>query len=64
MSQTVPLGSTASFSVEAIGSAQLSYQWSENGVEIPGATSSSYTTPAVALNGASTAIGSFQATVS
>jgi hypothetical protein len=45
-SQTVTAGQTASFSVVAAGSAPLSYQWQKNGVAIPGATSSSYTTPA------------------
>ncbi len=65
LSQTVPLGSTATFQVSASGSGTLSYQWSENGVPISGATASSYTTPDVALgpNG-STQIGTFQVTVS
>jgi len=45
-SQTVTAGQTASFSVAATGTAPLSYQWNKNGVAIPGATSSSYTTPA------------------
>ena len=65
VSQTVPMGSSATFNVTATGSTPLSYQWSENGTAIPGATSASYTTPAVALgaNG-STAVGSFQVTVS
>lgn len=65
LSQTVPLGKTATFTVTATGTAPLSYQWSENGAEIPGATSASYTTPPVALGGdGSTSIGSFQVTVS
>jgi len=65
VSQTVPIGETATFSVTALGTGPLSYQWGENGVEIAGATSTSYTTPAVALgSGGSTAIGSFQVTVS
>ena len=64
-SQTVPIGSTATFTVTATGTAPLSYQWSENGTAIPGATSASYTTPAVQLGASgSTAIGSFQVTVS
>ncbi len=65
LSQTVPLGEMATFAVTATGTPPLSYQWSENGTEIPGATSASYTTPAIALgeNG-STSIGSFQVTVS
>jgi hypothetical protein len=64
-SQVVPIGATATFTVTATGTAPLSYQWSENGSEIPGATSASYTTVPVALpaNG-STAVGSFQVTVS
>jgi hypothetical protein len=44
--QTVALGATATFSVAATGTAPLSYQWSESGTAINGATSSSYTTPA------------------
>jgi hypothetical protein len=62
-SQTVPLGNTATFTVTATGTAPLSYQWSENGSEIPGATAASYTTLPVALGeGGSTAAGSFQVT--
>ena len=44
--QTVNAGQTASFSVTATGTAPLSYQWTKNGTNISGATSSSYTTPA------------------
>jgi hypothetical protein len=44
--QTVTLGSAATFSVQATGTAPLSYQWSKNATAISGATSSSYTTPA------------------
>src|SRR5882724_3700186 len=44
--QTVIAGQTATFSVVASGTAPLSYQWRQNGSNIPGATSSSYTTPA------------------
>jgi hypothetical protein len=44
---TVPPTQEATFSVYAVGAVQLSYQWSKNGSAIPGATSSSYTTPAV-----------------
>src|SRR6202008_3245763 len=43
-SQTVTAGQTATFAVVAAGTAPLSYQWRKNGVAIPGATSSSYTT--------------------
>ncbi len=45
-SQTASVGQSASFVVVATGSAPLSYQWQRNGVNIAGATSSSYTTPA------------------
>ncbi len=65
LSQTIPIGQTATFSVTATGTAPLSYQWSENGAEIQGATTASYTTPAVSLSAdGSTSIGSFQVTVS
>jgi hypothetical protein len=39
--QTVTQGQTASFSVGALGSAPLSYQWNQNGSAVSGATSSS-----------------------
>ena len=45
VSQTVTVGQSASFFVVATASAPLSYQWQKNGVNIAGATSSSYTTP-------------------
>jgi len=45
-SQTVTAGQTATFTVAATGTAPLSYQWQKNGVNIAGAASSSYTTPA------------------
>src|SRR6266478_499676 len=45
-SQTVTAGQTASFTVIATGTPPLSYQWKKSGTAIPGATSSSYTTPA------------------
>src|SRR5438094_759207 len=44
--QTVSVGQTATFSVGAAGTPPLTYQWQKNGADIPGATSSSYTTPA------------------
>jgi len=44
--QTVTAGQTATFSVTATGTAPLSYQWRKNSVNITGATSASYTTPA------------------
>ncbi len=54
ISVTVTLGQTATFSVTATGTGAVTYQWYENGVAIPGATSSSYTTPPAAAgdNGA------------
>jgi glucose/arabinose dehydrogenase len=42
-SQTVGVGSPVTFTVSASGSPPLSYQWQRNGVNIAGATSSSYT---------------------
>jgi len=47
--QTVQVGQTATFSVTASGTAPLTYQWFKNGTLIPGATSSSYTTPATVI---------------
>jgi hypothetical protein len=44
-SATVTAPGTATFSVAASGTAPLAYQWRKNGVNIPGATGSSYTTP-------------------
>ncbi len=53
-SATITAGQTATFSVTAAGTAPLTYQWSQNGTAISGATSSSYTTPAetTSANGA------------
>ncbi len=45
-SQSVVVGQPASFSVTATGTPPLSYQWQKNNVNISGATSASYTTPA------------------
>jgi len=47
-SQTVTAGQTATFTVLAAGIAPLGYQWQKNAVNISGATSASYTTPATA----------------
>jgi hypothetical protein len=49
--QTVVAGQTATFSAVASGTAPLSYQWQENGANISGATSASYTTPATTTAG-------------
>lgn len=47
--QNVLLGQPASFSCSAGGSAPLNFQWQRNMTNIPGATNSSYTTPATVL---------------
>ena len=58
-SVTVPANKTATFTIEAVGTSSvttnLSYQWQKNGVDIPGAWNSTYTTPLLTLsdNGAS-----------
>ena len=44
--QTVNVGQMATFTVAATGTSPLSYQWQKNQVNIAGATSASYTTPA------------------
>jgi glucose/arabinose dehydrogenase len=53
-SVTVPPGAAATFTVGASGSGTLRYQWQRNGVDLPGATSSSFSLPAptAADNGA------------
>jgi hypothetical protein len=48
-SRSVPMGLTGAFSVAASGSGTLSYQWSENGTPVAGATSSTFTTPVTAF---------------
>ncbi len=45
--QVVTLGETATFTVEASGTAPLTYQWQKNGINLPGATMATYTTPPV-----------------
>jgi hypothetical protein len=44
--QTVPVGQTATFSVTALGTTPLNYQWQKGTSPIAGATSTSYTTAA------------------
>ena len=53
-SKTVAPGQTATFSTTATGSPPLTYQWQRNQAPISGATSATYTTPAVSTtdNGA------------
>ncbi len=48
-SRALAVGLTATFSVGAIGTPPLAYQWSKNGVPIAGATGASYTTPPATL---------------
>src|SRR5579862_7723550 len=45
VSQTVPVGQPATFTVSAASNSPLTYQWRKNGSNIAGAASSSYTTP-------------------
>ncbi len=53
--KTVAVGSTASFTVTASGTAPMTYQWYKGTTAISGATSASYTTPAtVAADNGST----------
>jgi Immunoglobulin domain len=40
---TVPVGRSATFTVSAAGTTPLAYRWQRDGVDVPGATSSSYT---------------------
>ena len=48
-SQTIADGLSVSFMVEAVGTAPLAYQWRRNGVDIPGASLSTYDISAVSL---------------
>ena len=46
--QSVSVGSAATFSAMASGTAPITYQWQKNNANIAGATAASYTTPAAA----------------
>jgi hypothetical protein len=48
VNRTVTAGQTALFSVSAVGTAPLTYQWQKNTLNIGGAVSASYTTPITA----------------
>lgn len=48
VSQSVPAGSSVTFEVRASGDQPLNYQWQRNGVDITGATTSTYTIGSVA----------------
>jgi hypothetical protein len=48
--QSVVEGQSATFSVTAVGTEPLSFQWQRNGVDIAGATSSSYTRTSIPLS--------------
>ena len=47
--QTVEVGQSATFAVIATSTESISYQWQKDGVDIVGAQSLSYTTPALNL---------------
>ena len=51
--QSVTAGSTATFTAAASGAPTPTVQWQRNGVDISGATSLSYTTPATTVSGGS-----------
>ena len=48
--RSIRVGAHATFTVAAKGTGHLTYQWQKNGSDLLGATSRSYTTPAVGLN--------------
>jgi hypothetical protein len=50
LTQSVGVGSTATFTVAASSATELTYQWSFNGKAIAGATSATYTTHSVELS--------------
>jgi len=49
VNRTVNEGQTATFSITASGTVPLAYRWQRGGVDIPGATQPSYTTPAASM---------------
>ena len=49
--QSITAGVAATFTVTATGTAPFSYQWKKGSTVIPGATNSSYTTPAMGYAG-------------
>jgi len=49
LATSVTEGQPAIFTVEATGTAPLTFQWRKNAVDIPGATAARYTTPATTL---------------
>ena len=53
LNQTVNAGATVTFIAAATGNPAPNYQWQKNGVDIPGATSSSYTINGVTGNDSS-----------
>lgn len=53
-SVSVPAGQTATFSITVTGSGPFTYQWRQDGSNIYGATSASYTTPPVTLGDTNT----------
>ncbi len=54
LSQSALIGQTVTFNVNASGTPPLSYQWRKNGDNIGGATTASYTQPAVTAAAAGT----------
>jgi hypothetical protein len=60
-SQSVAIGTKATFTVNFTGEAPFTYQWFENGVAIQGATSAFFTTPVLAAtdNGIEIPLGSY-----
>ncbi|MBB6143569.1 hypothetical protein HNQ77_001518 [Silvibacterium bohemicum] len=50
VNQSVAVGATATFTVDATGGAPYTYQWLQNGVAVPNATSAVFTTPVLAAS--------------